>query len=206
MILDRSLFPADRKRIVRCAGMDLGMVRDRTALAIVEHDFYFDRTKLILDRQWAPGKEPLRPNQTIQEMFSIAVEYECVSACADVHYFALIQELIPKEIKLIKFPSNQDRIAQAYQDLKYAFARSEIDLSLATDRLIKQLANTNATPTPGGGMSITHSRRSGEHGDSAAAFVAGFYGARRSGPGVGVVESFGARRFDSRGRERGPRR
>jgi hypothetical protein len=192
--------PKHEARSIRCAGMDLGMVRDRTALVIVEHDRYFDRTKLILDRQWAPGKEPLRPNQTIKEMFDIAIDQECSIACADVHYFALIQELIPKEIQLVRFPSNQDRIAKAYQDLKYAFSRSEIDLSLASDRLIKQLANTSATPTQGGGLAISHVRKSGEHGDSAAAFVAAFYGAIRSGRGVGVGEAFGARRFDSKGR------
>ena len=199
-MIKEPLFTADNKRIVRCAGMDLGMVRDRTALSIVEHDFYFGTTTLIEDRQWAPGKDPLRPTETIREMFEIAINHDCISACADVHYFALIQELIPKGIQIIKFPSNPERIAKAYQDLKYALARGTIDLSRASDVLIKQLANTSATPTAGGGMSITHARRAGEHGDSASAFIAGVYGVRRSDPERRGATVEGPRRFDSTGR------
>lgn len=163
----------------RCAGFDLAMVRDATALVILEWDRYVDRYTLVFDLEFRPGKVPLRPVQTIFDMFAIAEAENVSTVCSDVHYFPLLSEHLPEDMDLIKFPSDPNKKATAYRDFKIELGEGTIDLSRATDPLIKQLIDTKGKPTTGGGMSIGHDRKKGSHGDSVSALIAAYYGMER---------------------------
>lgn len=176
------------------AGLDIGLQKDSTGLVIQEYSKYTQAYKVIFDRAWKPGREPLRPTQVLTEIYDICRAHGVYRICSDIHYYALVSETLPADFELIRFPSSSEGIAQAYQDVKYALGKSEIDLSLASDTLIKELLATSVRPTSGGGLAISHERRGGSHGDLAAAYVAAFWGLKRAVEEA-RPEGMGPRRF-----------
>jgi hypothetical protein len=158
------LYAADRT----LAGLDLAMRRDHAAIVIV--DTNGDALRVLYDREWIPGKEPLRPTETVTEAIAIARDYGCESICADLHYIDLVKEYVG-EMLLVPFPTTQEKKAEVYVKARVLLGQGKVDLSAASDALIRQLKQTTAKPTEGGGLSIGSKRGKDGHGDSVSALI-----------------------------------
>lgn len=161
------------------AGGDLAFRRDSAALVTLEGDGTLVR--LTGAWEWVPGKVPLRPNLVIAEAVAAARSKACDRICADLHYYDLFQEHTDKaDIELIRFPSEVDKIAKAYVEVRVLLAESKLDLSLARDdqtvsKLIDQMKETTSRPLAAGGISIDNKRTKSGHGDLVSALVCAVY-------------------------------
>jgi len=187
------------------AGADLAFVRDHCTLVVLEamhcelfssmgEGDTFEVYRLVKDYVWKAGAKPLRPNETLKEIFALARRHKCDKICSDVHYQALVIEALPPDLELLPFPSNAEKITATYQGIKYALGDGRIDLSAASPLLMKDLQNIVAKPVAGGHISVSHPRtQEAGHGDSASALASAFYAAGRC-RGAGAVGA-GGRRF-----------
>jgi hypothetical protein len=161
--------------ITTVAGLDLAMRKDHSALVILSFDGV--RAKVITDVEWLPGKVPLRPIEVVSEALRICDDYQCERICTDLHYIDLVSELrsASHDTPLVQFPTAQPQILDVFVSLRMAFGRGNVDLSMASDRLLRQLKQTTGKATAGGGMSIGQQRGKAGHGDTVSAFVAAWY-------------------------------
>jgi hypothetical protein len=154
-------------------GADLAFRKDSAACVVSEGGE--DWLRLAFERDWVPGRLPLRPTEVIKEAIGIAVEYKCESVCTDLHYIESVREETDlKEIGLTEFPNDAERIGKVYVKLRVMLARGKIDLSRASVKLIRQLKETTVHFTEKG-MHVQNPRTVAGHGDLVSALAASSY-------------------------------
>lgn len=159
---------------MRKAGADLGFRRNSAALCIVEREG--DRFKLIREREWIPVDRPLKPKVTVSEMVATVRNAGCASLCGDIHYIDLvIEELEDTGVEFVQFTVKPEDIAEAFLRLKILLSEGLVDLSLASERLLEQLAAVVSKPAPGGYLEIIQPTIGGAHGDLVSALIHAFY-------------------------------
>lgn len=169
------------ERIV--AGGDFAFIRDASALVFVSERQGLFRVEH--ERVWRPSEVPLRPNIVFSEAMSELDSMGVGVLCCDAHYLALVTEWADEEeVAVVNFPGSSDGIARAYIRVRVLLGANRIDLSLASQALITELKETVGKPLAGGGMSVTHPRRAGSHGDLARSLVSAIYSLEIEGDGA----------------------
>jgi hypothetical protein len=169
-------------------GADLAFRKDSAAMVISEGGEAWLR--LVKERAWVPGRVPLKPTEVIKETISEAVDHGCESVCTDLHYVESTREETDlREIGLTEFPSDAERIGKVYVRLRVMFARGQIDLTRASEKLLKQLKETTVHFTERG-MHVQNPRTVAGHGDLVSALAASSYslGTPRLGPNAAMVK------------------
>jgi hypothetical protein len=96
--------------------------------------------------------------------------------CGDIHYIDLvIEELEDTGVEFCQFTVKPEEIAEAFLRLKILLSEGLVDLSLASDRLLEQLAAVVSKPSPGGYLEIIQPTVGGSHGDIVSALIHAFY-------------------------------
>lgn len=189
--VDKSM-PHRLTKIRECtysAGGDTAFKRNSSALAIVER--LKERYRVACIEELKPTQTaPLSPAIVAQSFAKVMESFGCVSLVVDSHERqAVAEELVKCKMGAMDAPNKVD---------SYLIARKMLHegrLVLPDNpRLLMQLRNVMAKPTPGGGMTITSPRSAdGSHGDLVSALVNACWLAERNGP-VKLASSVGTSR------------
>lgn len=188
---ENTFFPADHidaayklgcvallpETVTHVAGGDFAFRRNSSAIVVgktgqtVEARSQF--FQVTLDKEWIPVEASLKPGDVISEAVTIAERSRCDSLCCDLHYIETVREhLEDSTVSLAEYPS-QDT-ATAYVRTRVLLAQGKLDLSRASEKLIKQLKQTTARPTANG-LEIRNPEIRGNHGDLVSALVCMVY-------------------------------
>lgn len=161
------------------AGGDFAFVRDSAAVVFVaELDGIFS---VRYERVWVPTDKPLKPSLVFREAMQEIELHGAEGLCADDHYYATVAEVTEDcDVQHIRFPSDAEKISQAFVRVRVLFGMGAIDLTDASPQLVSELKEVTGKPLKSGVLSIQHPRRPGSHGDRARAFVAGMYALERA--------------------------
>ncbi len=180
--------PGDRV----CAGIDVGLVADSSALVIVHERASILHVGEIVELR--PQKdEPLKPSEVIRSFAKTMLAHGVSFAVGDRHYAEAVREYLDEfDLSLAFGPTSP---AEAYVRTRALMREGRVRIP-KHDRLIQQLREVQGKPTSGGGMSITHPRSvNGGHGDIAAAFVLAVW--QISGDSIAeVAPEFGTREWE----------
>lgn len=161
------------------AGADLAFVRDSAALVHVVEDlgiFAVDS-----ERVWVPTGVPMRPSIVFRDIVRDVEQSGASGLCADDHYYASMLEVAEEcDTPHVRFPSDPEKISQAFVRLRVLFGMGRVDLRNASPQLVQELKDTMGKPLKSGVLSITHIRKPGSHGDIARAFVCAMYAHERA--------------------------
>lgn len=155
-----------------CA-LDTAFRKDPSAAVIVRNGVGGYEVSEVAEIRPDPGK-PLKPSETIKALFERAARHRCGSAVADQHYIETVREHCGY-MRLHEAPGGNEGKAEMYIAARTVMRESRFKLSATHTRLLSQLRQVIAKPTPGGGISIQSPRRGGAHGDLASALVAGLW-------------------------------
>ena len=154
------------------AGADFAFQRDSSALCVIHAPANDNaatsmiRVALILERIPEPGR-PLVPSETIAAFKEAMSRHNVSQVTADNHYRQSVVEHLG-DIGL-RDVANADK-HKLYVRLRTLMREGRIRIP-RHERLIRQLQEVEAIPTPGGHVRIVHKRWSaGGHGDLAEAF------------------------------------
>ncbi len=186
----------DASTLRRVAGGDFAFRRNSSALVcLMAGEEAVDRNlrlRLLVDREWVPVEKSLKPSEVLLEAIEIAEGLKCESLCCDLHYIETVREALEDtSLTLSEYPSSRN--SEAYVRFRVLLSQGKIDLSKASDKLIKQLKATKSRPTPTG-LSIENPEVKGAHGDLVSALICSCYEADTLGLGNGEVVG-GKRRF-----------
>lgn len=170
------LFVGRKRGAVVGAGADFGFVSDSSALAIVQCvEGLFHLSELL---ELRPSKgAPLQPSAVFERFAGVALSYGGRDLTADGHYRESVREhLTANGLVLQAAPEGQAGKVQMYTRARTLLHEGRVRLP-NHPRLLQQLRDVVARPTPGGGLQITSPRRSGVggHGDLVSAFVAALW-------------------------------
>lgn len=156
--------PGDRV----CAGLDIGLRSDSSALVIVHERQSVLHVAEIVELR--PEKDaPLKPSEVVRAFAARMLAHGCTYAVGDNHYVESVREYLDEsDLSVVLGPSHP---ADAYMRTRALMREGRVRIP-RHERLIQQLKEVQGKPTSGGGMSIQHPRTTnGGHGDIAAAFV-----------------------------------
>jgi hypothetical protein len=201
-----ALIDAARKNVIAAqhattiaSGADFAFSKDSSGLVCAS--LIDGCVRVDSDKQWKVTGEPLRPTAVISEAISLAEAYGSEGIACDTHYIELVREETEATgLELVSFPNTSEGIAQAYTDVRVMLGRGQIDLSRASGTLIDELKETMGKPTTHG-ITITHPRKNGSHGDLARAFITAVWCLKNGISGDAVIG--GNRRCVGMGPSRG---
>lgn len=170
---------ARRERAFVAIGADFAFRTDSSSLVVVQRvgtDYFVD---LVEELKPTKGK-PLVPSEVVATFAGIAGRYGERFVMADGHYRQAIDEhLRAHGVSLISAPEGANGKAESYVQARSLLNEGRVRLPLHA-RLQRQLKETVATPTAGGGLSISSPRwRTGGHGDLVSSLVLALYRASR---------------------------
>lgn len=206
---DDAFFPSDKIEAARIekdwdivpdtasikSGADLGFRRNSTALVSLLGGQWEKDGKYVYDLlrsdEWVPKEKTLVPGVIFAEIAEILEDTGSISVCSDLHYIDAFAEVLEdNDLPLVEFP--HDQFVEAYIKLRVLLSQGRIDLSKASDKLIRQLKQTRSRFTPTG-MSVSNPEIRGAHGDLVSALVAAVYNIAIHQPS----DPFGPRVFES---------
>lgn len=151
-----------------CAGLDMGLRADSSALVIVHRREDVLIVAEVLEFRPTEGR-PLKPSSVVRSFAKVLIQHGCSYAVGDNHYRESVAEHLNEfNLTFVPGPSSP---AEAYVRSRALMRDGRVRLP-NHPRLLQQLREVHGKPTSGGGMSIVHPRWStGGHGDLAAALV-----------------------------------
>jgi hypothetical protein len=163
------------------ASADFAFVHDSSALAIVQLVAGFYQLSELLELR--PGKDaPLQPSAVVAEFAIVCQRYGVRRAAADGHYREAIREhLTASSLDLRALPEGQSGKIEMYSQTRALLHEGVCRISRDAKKLISQLREVVAKPTPGGGLSITSPRKQSGHGDLVSAYVGAIWSAAQHG-------------------------
>jgi hypothetical protein len=151
-------------------GGDLGLVRDASAFVAI-HVIGFELVVAdALELRPARG-EPLKLSEVIEQACTFAERHGVRDIVCDHHALQPAREHLPEDFRLMPVDPSQSAKVARYELARAVMGEGRLRVPGSLVRLVNQLGDTIARPTPGGGMTITLPRRGGVHSDLAAAFV-----------------------------------
>jgi len=151
-----------------CAGVDLGLRSDSSALVIIHKRGPLIRVAEIAELRPKSG-EPLKPSVVCRTFAERLVAHGASYAMADAHYHETLVEYFA-EYRLSVAPA-PTKPAEAFVKTRAMMRDGRLKIP-RHPRLIQQLSEVEGRPSAGGGMSITMPRWStGGHGDIVSALV-----------------------------------
>jgi hypothetical protein len=168
-----------RERAFVAVGADFAFRSDSSSLVVVQrigNDLFVDAVEELRPEK---GK-PLVPSEVVGAFAAIAKRYGERDMMADAHYRMSIEEhLRAHKLALIPAPEGATGKAESYVEARTLLNQGRVRLP-PHSRLLRQLKEVVASPTAGGGLSISSPRwRSGGHGDLVSSFVLAIYRASR---------------------------
>jgi hypothetical protein len=167
-LLRRETLPLDGSRGV--VGGDLGLVRDASAFVAIHRRGDELVVASTLELRPERGK-PLQLSNVIAQACEFAGRHGVHDILVDHHALQPAREHLPLGFHLRAVDASQAAKVRRYELARAAMGEGRIRIPGTLVRIVNQLGDTIARPTPGGGLSIAQPRRGGVHGDLAAAFV-----------------------------------
>ena len=151
-----------------CAGLDMGLRSDSSALVIVHRRKDILHVGEIVELRPTPDT-PLKPSEVVRTFAKAMKLHGCSYAVGDNHYRESVVEYLDEfDMTFCPGPSAP---AVAYVRSRALMREGRVRLP-RNERLIQQLKEVQGRQTSGGGMSITHPRTAnGGHGDIVSALV-----------------------------------
>lgn len=163
------------------AGADFGFVNDSSALAIVQlvGGFY----SLAELEELRPDKgAPLQPSAVVGHFALPLKRFGVRMVATDGHYFESIREhLESNDLKIRRLPEGINGKVEQYTQARTLLHEGKCRISRGAKKLIAQLRDVVAKPTPGGMISISSPRKRSGHGDLASAYIAALWTAAQHG-------------------------
>ncbi len=181
-----------------CAGLDIGLKADSSALVIVHQRGPQLIVGDIIEKRPRDGV-PLKPSEVVRSFAQAMALHGCTYAVGDNHYVESVREYLSEsDMSLVSGPAHP---AEAYVRTRALMREGRVRIP-RHERLLQQLREVQGKPTSGGGMSIQHPRwATGGHGDLAAAFVLAIW--QISGDEIAARKpELGTREWEEAGRER----
>jgi hypothetical protein len=163
--------------LVLCAA-DFGFRSDSSALVVV-YDRGSDLVVAdVVERRPQRGA-PLQPGEVVRDFAEVVKRHGAEAVRADGHYRQAIDEhLQTHRLAFWPCPEGANGKTETYTRARALLHDGKVRLP-NHQRLLKQLREVIARPTPGGGLSISSPRwRTGGHGDLVSALVIALHGAR----------------------------
>jgi hypothetical protein len=163
------LMPGEVKDPV--GAIDLGFVRDSTALAIVGRDMRQPRRlRLVLARSWKPELGPLGFGPTLDEIADLCLEHRVRQVFTDQHSAtAAVEYLARRGVHASVVPTTAQSKSRMFSDLKTRVYGDELEL-YEQPELLAELRRVETVTTPG--QATVRIRRLGSsHGDLATALA-----------------------------------
>ncbi len=159
------------------AGADLGLIKDSSALVVVEHSEDEQIVARVVHELRPKKGEPLKLSAVIASFASTLAPFGVRRFFADGHAREPAREWADMhKLKIASAPTAQAAKFASYLTLQKALREQRIALPSNTPRLIAQLKATVAKPTAGGNMQIVAPRRAGlAHGDLVSSLVLAVY-------------------------------
>lgn len=163
------------------AAADFGFVSDSSALCIVQLVASFYRLSELIELRPEKGA-PLQPSAVVTEFALACKRYGVRKPAADGHYREAIREhLSAAKLELRPLPEGQNGKIEQYSQVRALLHEGRCRIGRDAKKLITQLREVVAKPTPGGGLSITSPRKKTGHGDLASAYVGAVWSAAHHG-------------------------
>jgi hypothetical protein len=151
-------------------GGDLGLVTDCSAFVAVHRAG--DQIVVADMLEMAPSKgKPLKLSEVVRAGCAFAARHGQRVIAVDHHALEPAREHLPEGFKLVPVEGGQAPKVERFLCVRDTLRESRLHIPGAFSALVSQLGDVVAKPTAGGGLSITIPRRSGSHGDTAAAAV-----------------------------------
>lgn len=154
-------------------GVDFAFRSDSSAIVVAQAGLAGGPVSVsyVAERRPAEGR-PLRPSEVVHEFAAIAQAYRAPSLLSDGHYLETVREIVGAHgLDVESAPEGQAGKARTYVAVRQALLAGRLRLP-DDPRLLAQLRAVEATPQPGGGLSIGVARRAGQgHGDLVSALV-----------------------------------
>jgi hypothetical protein len=149
---------------------DLGLVQDASAFVAVHYLGSELRAAEALELRPSKGK-PLKLSEVVAAACAFAGRHGERTIWVDHHVLQPAREWVPEGFTLAAVPGGQEEKAGMFTDARKAFREGRVAVPGKLQRLLVQLGQIAAKPTPGGGTQIVIPRRAGTHLDLAEAFV-----------------------------------
>ncbi|MFW5875729.1 MAG: hypothetical protein ACOCXM_03235 [Myxococcota bacterium] len=159
------------ERVAVAAGVDAAFVNDACTCIVAAREG--DRVRVLCIDEIRPEKgSPLSPSAVVARWVRILEPYGVLTVHGDQHYYhALREALIGSRIVMSQIPGGQQGKREIFETTRTMAAEGRLVLPRHR-RLVSQLREIMAAPTPGGGMTIKAPRKAGSHGDLVSALVA----------------------------------
>jgi hypothetical protein len=151
-------------------GGDLGLVHDSSAAAAVHRHGDMHHVAELLELRPAKGA-PLKLSHVCAEFASFAERHGRRLMYVDHHVLEPAREHLPKGFWLEPVEGGQAPKVDRFVTTRNLLNERKVRIPAAYRRLVQQLKEVIAKPTPGGGLQIILPRRAGAHGDLVSAFV-----------------------------------
>ena len=166
-------------------GLDTGFRKDPSAGVVVRRNGDGYEVSECVEVAPKPG-ERLKPSETLRQLFERGQRHRCVSAVSDQHYIETVREHCGY-LRLHETPAGVEGNAEMYTTARTVLREGRLKISAQHTRLLSQLRQVVAKPTPGGNISIQSPRRGGAHGDLASALVAALWALEQEKGGSAAV-------------------
>ena len=160
------------------AAADFGFRSDSSGLVVVHDQGGLLSVAELVERRPQKGA-PLQPSEVVASFAEVMKRHRCSTVRADGHYREAISEHLQTHgLYLWDAPGGANGKTEQYSRARALLHDGKVRLP-NHPRLLKQLREVIARPTPGGGLSISSPRwRTGGHGDLASALVLALHSAR----------------------------
>lgn len=163
------------------AAADFGFVSDSSALCIVQFVAGFYQLSELIELRPEKGS-PLQPSGVVSAFAIDCARFGVRHLAADGHYREAIREHTEASgLRLRDLPEGQSGKIEQYSQVRALLHEGKCRISRDAKKLITQLREVVAKPTPGGSLSITSPRKKGGHGDLASAYVGAVWSAAHHG-------------------------
>lgn len=178
---DSPISLAPVRGVVVGAAADFGFVSDSSALAIVQLVAGFYQLSELIELRPEKGA-PLQPSGVVTTFAIPCKRFGVRHLAADGHYREAIREHTETAgLRLRDLPEGQNGKIEQYSQFRALLHEGKCRISRDAKKLITQLREIIAKPTPGGGLSITSPRKKSGHGDLASAYVGAVWSAAQHG-------------------------
>lgn len=151
-------------------GGDLGLVRDSSAFVAVQQRESFFVPAEVVELRPERGA-PLKLSAVCATGSEFARRHTVGSIAVDHHALEPAREHMPDDVALDAIEGGQDAKVARYIMTRALLNEGKLRIPANERRLIAQMREVIARPTPGGGLQITLPRRAGAHGDVLSAFI-----------------------------------
>jgi hypothetical protein len=172
--------------IAPVGAIDLGFVRDSTALVVVGRDKRSpELLRLLTARSWTPDLGPLGFGPTLDEIADVCIEHRVRVVYTDQHSAtAAVEHLARRGIHASVVPTTASSKSQMFADLKTRIYGGQLQL-LDHAELLAELNRVETVTTPGA-ATVRIRRIGSSHGDLATALALACWKIRGTGRGTRI--------------------